>query len=431
MDYIHTFSKVKFTPANPQEEDILIEDIAHSLAMQTRAGGHFPAFHSVAQHCLECSDEAAARHMGPRVELGCLLHDASEAYISDITTPVKKGLPQYQELEDRLLESIFHKYLGGLSENERKAVFHMDKVLLYYEFYHFMGVEITPKPFLYSNPDFSEKDWRDVEQTYLDRFYELYGRLLFFKKKMNTFDHGVSVGKVIPGRKISGVLFDIDGVILDTEKLYTRFWQEAAYYYGFGMTREQALQLRSLKHDHAEALFLEWFGPDADYYKIRERRILIMNTYISRTGVDRKPGVRGILTYLKRKGIPYCAASNSPKDRVIRNMQYAGLGEMFSEDQIVGADMVKAAKPDPDIYLTAAKKLGLPPEECLAVEDSHSGLIAARRAGCMPVLVPDLEGPSAEDLKQIYALAERIDYLEVLIELQNRLKDQSSKTQEA
>ena len=91
-DYITTFSKIHFTPLAPRREDIIIEDIAHALSLMTRANGHFPEFYSVAQHCMDCAMVAEAECLSIREQLACLLHDASEAYLSDITRPVKANL---------------------------------------------------------------------------------------------------------------------------------------------------------------------------------------------------------------------------------------------------------------------------------------------------------------------------------------------------
>jgi uncharacterized protein len=89
-DYILTYSKTKFYPLEPIKEDVNIIDIAHALSLITRANGHFEHFYSVAQHSINCCREAESRGYSQRVQLGCLLHDASESYISDITRPVKK-----------------------------------------------------------------------------------------------------------------------------------------------------------------------------------------------------------------------------------------------------------------------------------------------------------------------------------------------------
>ncbi len=96
---ITTYSGIHFTPASPRPEDISIYDIAHALSLLCRANGHFHEFFSVAAHAINCAEEAKARGYSPRVCLACLLHDASEAYLSDITRPVKAILPIYLEIE--------------------------------------------------------------------------------------------------------------------------------------------------------------------------------------------------------------------------------------------------------------------------------------------------------------------------------------------
>lgn len=170
MDYITTYRKIHFTPLDPKPEDILIEDIAHALSLMSRANGHFPAFHSVAQHCIECCEEAMNQGLGSRIALACLLHDASEAYLADITRPVKKHLDDYRAIEDKLLHAIYQKFLGGISLEEQKQVKRLDNTLLYYEFYHFMGEELMEKPFITRIPDFKELPFQTAEKRYLELF---------------------------------------------------------------------------------------------------------------------------------------------------------------------------------------------------------------------------------------------------------------------
>ena len=108
---IRTFSGIHMSPADPRPEEICIEDIAHALSLMTRANGHFPVFYSVAQHSLDCAAMAQAEGRSSREVLACLLHDASEAYLSDITRPVKGCLPEYRRIEQVLQEMIYEKYL--------------------------------------------------------------------------------------------------------------------------------------------------------------------------------------------------------------------------------------------------------------------------------------------------------------------------------
>lgn len=171
-DYITTYSKVHFTPLAPKKEEIRILDIAHPLSLMTRANGHFPQFYSVAQHSIQCAKEAAARGYGKRVELACLLHDASEAYLADITRPVKKNLTQYQTAEKVLQNAIYEHFLGSVpTGGEAALVREIDDVCLYYEFYHFAQEKLFEEPGrMYSQADFSLRAFDEVEREFLQMF---------------------------------------------------------------------------------------------------------------------------------------------------------------------------------------------------------------------------------------------------------------------
>ena len=173
-DHITTYSNIHFTPLSPKPEEICIQDIAHALSLMTRANGHFPRFYSVGQHCIHCCEEARARGRSEREQLACLLHDASEAYLADITLPVKKHLDAYREVEQRLQDHIFRKYLGELTETEQKLWKELDDVLLYYEFDHFMGEKLMECPgTLQSRPVFDTEPFAETERRYLEWFERL------------------------------------------------------------------------------------------------------------------------------------------------------------------------------------------------------------------------------------------------------------------
>ena len=207
--------------------------------------------------------------------------------------------------------------------------------------------------------------------------------------------------------KIKGLLFDMDGLILDTEKLYTRFWQEAANVLGYPMTREQALGMRSLSRTFGEAKLKSYFGESVDYEEVRQKRIELMNAFIEREGVEAKAGVQQLISYLKENGIKTAIATSSPLDRTEKYLESVGLKDAF--DELISGYMVKKGKPEPDIYLLAAEKLGLAPSECLALEDSPTGILSANRAGCFPVMVPDQDQPTEETESLLFAKADRLD----------------------
>ena len=146
MSSIHTFSGKKIDPCAPDRDALSIRDIAHALSLICRAGGHFPQFYSVCQHSVACAKEAAARGCSKRVQLLCLLHDASEAYLSDMTRPVKAQLPQYGDYEARLQTLIYETFAGGVpTAEERVQITAADDCMLRAEFLHFMDVDLLPQ----------------------------------------------------------------------------------------------------------------------------------------------------------------------------------------------------------------------------------------------------------------------------------------------
>ena len=211
---------------------------------------------------------------------------------------------------------------------------------------------------------------------------------------------------------VRGVLFDVDGVILDTECLYSRFWMEACHFYGFPMTKAQSLQMRSLNKTAGQEKLHALFGPAADYAVIRQKRIALMDAFVEKEGVAPKPGIYALLDALDTRGIPCAIASSSPRLRLESYLTPLNLYHRFAK--VVSGYDVPRGKPEPDIYLRGAAELGLQPGECLALEDSPAGILSAYRAGCLPVLIPDQDHPGEDTLSLLYAKA---DSLEDIIDL--------------
>lgn len=216
---------------------------------------------------------------------------------------------------------------------------------------------------------------------------------------------------------IRGVLFDMDGLVLDSEKLYARFWAEGSRFYGFDMSYQQALGMRALNAQAGAARLLEYFGPEADYLLIRSKRIELMDAYIAENGVECKPGIHELLTWLREHGIKTAIASSSPMYRIRNYLSFHGLVTRF--DALCSGYDVPRGKPAPDIYLYGAATLGLKPEECLALEDAPAGILSAWQAGCLSVIVPDLDQPSEETVRNSFA---RADSLTDIIHLVERLE---------
>lgn len=169
---IHTYSGKIFNPLDPNDKDIDIVDISHALSLMTRANGHYRYFYSVGQHSINCYKEAVARKYSKRVQLACLLHDGSEAYISDITRPVKASLHEYKVIEKRLQDAIYKKYLlEALSDDELSLVKLIDNIVLHFEFKELMGSFRDDNEYEHLGEfDFSLRDFVEVEKEFLDIF---------------------------------------------------------------------------------------------------------------------------------------------------------------------------------------------------------------------------------------------------------------------
>lgn len=170
MSYITTFTGKHFDPIDSIEEDIDLKDIAHSLSLICRANGHVKYFYSVAQHSIACCKEAKARGYSKRIQLACLLHDASEAYLSDVTRPIKGRLKEYLVVEEVLQKTIWNKYLEyPLTKEEEKIVFEIDDDMLAYEFYLLMPEVISEryKSIIYKQ-DLGYVNPKEVENEFLE-----------------------------------------------------------------------------------------------------------------------------------------------------------------------------------------------------------------------------------------------------------------------
>ncbi len=187
----------------------------------------------------------------------------------------------------------------------------------------------------------------------------------------------------------AAVIFDMDGLVLDTEKTYFKAWQTAAKSMGFDFTEVFLNSLSGLQYKDIERKVLASFGEDFDLKSFNELSGFFWREQIFIDGIEVKRGFEQFLNYINDCKIPYCLATNSRANNVQECLELAGIKEVFAT--IITRDDVIQGKPEPDIFLKAAERLNVSVRDCLVLEDSFSGIQAAAKAGAFSVFVPSTE----------------------------------------
>lgn len=195
---------------------------------------------------------------------------------------------------------------------------------------------------------------------------------------------------------IKGAIFDMDGLMFDTERLSLKGWLYAGEKYGYPITSELIDEIRGTNTAYSKALFQERFGDLVDYDLARRERTKYMDDFIEKHGVPVKEGLIELLEFLKTSGIKMAVATSTNKELAEKYLKMAGIYSYFHAT--VYGNQVKKGKPDPEIFLTAAKQLNLSPKECVVFEDSPHGIAAGHAAGCMVVAIPDMAPIACEYL---------------------------------
>lgn len=207
--------------------------------------------------------------------------------------------------------------------------------------------------------------------------------------------------------KIKGLIFDMDGLLIDTERLSFDALVRDCKERGCTLTLEQFLGIRSLSIPKCEEKFKGYFGEDFDFKDSFDKHFLYMREHMDKYGVPMKKGADSILKFAKEQGLRIALATSTPLPIAESQLTSLGLWKYF--DKVQSAADIKNGKPAPDVYLAAASLLGLEPSECMAFEDSPNGVRSASSAGCITVMVPDLSGADEELSKLIYASVEDLD----------------------
>ena len=192
-----------------------------------------------------------------------------------------------------------------------------------------------------------------------------------------------------------GAIFDMDGLLFDTERLYQESWEVMAGQFGQVHNPEFPTAVAGTSGAGMAAVVQKYY-PEVDSQAFIAG-CLDRAAAIIQANLPEKPGVREILSFLRDHGVPAAVASSSARELVESNLRRAGILDYF--DAVVSGQEVSRSKPDPDIFLLAAERIGIPPEDCYVFEDGINGARAGVAAGCATVMIPDLMQPT-EDLRQ-------------------------------
>lgn len=195
------------------------------------------------------------------------------------------------------------------------------------------------------------------------------------------------------------VVFDMDGLMFDTERVCVQAWDYAGEKMGVGKAGFMVLKTLGMNAARTKEMWKKEFGDKYDAQELRNYTKEYMTGYYRQNTLPVKRGLYVLLEYLKKTGYKMAVASSSRYTEIREHLRDAGVTDYFMA--VVGGDMISRSKPEPDIYLKACELLGEKPEDCYALEDSKNGLLAAHRAGCVPLMVPDLWEPDEEIQKII------------------------------
>ena len=206
--------------------------------------------------------------------------------------------------------------------------------------------------------------------------------------------------------QVQAVIFDMDGVIFDSERLVIECWQVVAARHNIPDIVEICMRVQGNNREETGRRFREKYG-NAFPYEVYKKEVSALFRHLYGEGrLPLKPGVVEILQELKHKRVPLALASSTRTDIVKQELQDAHLLHYF--DAVLGGDMAPRSKPEPDIFLAAAAALQVEPKYCYVLEDSYNGIRAAFRAGMHPVMVPDMQQPTEEIRKLAEVIAENL-----------------------
>ena len=213
---------------------------------------------------------------------------------------------------------------------------------------------------------------------------------------------------------MKAVIFDMDGLMFDTERVFVKAWDYAGEKIGIGKAGYMTMKTLGMNIVMSRKLWINEFGAKYSEEGLRKYTKEFLEDYYKNNKVPVKKGLYNLLEYLNKSNYKIAVASSSPRWEVKKHLKDADILKYFNV--IVCGDMVEKSKPDPEIYLKACELLDLEPCQCIALEDSKNGILSAYNAGCKTIMVPDMWQPDDEIKKIVYKVISDLDAVKVFIE---------------
>ena len=207
--------------------------------------------------------------------------------------------------------------------------------------------------------------------------------------------------------KIDLVIFDMDGLMFDTETVSREAWRLAGEKTNLPVDNDLFSEFLGTNTNYIRNILIERYGEDSPFEDLISERNILADKLIDTNGLGIKKGLIELLDYLKKNNIKRAVATSTSRERALKLLTMANVVDKF--DYIICGDEVTQSKPNPEIFLKVAEKLDVNPANCVVLEDSRWGVYAAKRAGMNPIMIPDLLEPDEELLGMIYNKADSLD----------------------
>lgn len=215
-------------------------------------------------------------------------------------------------------------------------------------------------------------------------------------------------------KNIEAIIFDMDGVLIDSERISFKCYQEVFKDYTYEIDEKSYVKFIGRNVDGIKEVMQEEYGSDFPFDEIYKKKVKLAIEFTDKNGVKIKPGVHELLDYLKKENYKIAVATSTRRQRALQLLEEAKIKEKVNF--VVCGDEVENSKPDPEIFLKAAKGLGVEPEKCIVIEDSDAGITAAHAAKMTGIHVPDMKQLEKETTKLAFKVCGGLDKIKEYLE---------------